>query len=193
MRVVVVVHDYVTDMAAREVARLRELLASITRTEVTICALSELRDSSCSISEKDLVYPLLLLRGRGYSEVLSVASTRGARVISLLSLEDIVEALSRELVGCSSVLLVHAEAGRSKALNDIARELGEKLKAFVEVSRDCSSVADCIVVASLLPGSTTLRSLERCGDRVVIPYLLPLLENTIVERLKRYTEASSDL
>ncbi|MEM4631922.1 MAG: hypothetical protein QW617_06085 [Acidilobaceae archaeon] len=192
LRVVVVVHGY-TASAASEAERLKAMLNSKLGVEVELCTQEEVRESSCLISDRDIVYPLFLLRGSGYLEVVTKASSRGAKIVEPPSLKDAVGPLSEKLSGCRSVSLVHPEAERSETLREVARLLQEKLGVPVNLFKKCSGSEDCVAVLSLLPGITSLRASEECGDKLLVSHLLPLLEEAIVSRLKVYIEASGNL
>lgn len=193
MKIKLVTHDYTLAAAAREAERLRDLLRERLGADVDLCTQSDVREERCGISSSDIVYPLLIFRGAGYRDIVSTAKERGARVVPPPPLEKIAEIVASAVRDCSSILLLHPEAGRLETLSEIAERVERSLGAPVSLSRDCREGYECAVVLSLLPGVTSRRAMEDCGNARLIPYLLLLLEDVIVQWFKSNAEAPSYL
>ena len=193
-RLVMVYHDPGDPEGHLMVERLLERVCkNVGITECSRIPISDVEEGRVGFSKGDLVYALFLGRGGHFETVREAASRAGARLLGSIPPRLVAEVLAPALKGCRSVDLAYWPAKRfverhMADLEEARKYLEESLRVPVRLKSKCEGCsAECIVGYTLMPGRLS-RRVESLKGRAKVPYLLPYLEEPLVEYIEKLVE-----
>ena len=193
-RLVIVYHDPGDPQGHLMVERLlRKVCDGAGITGCSKIPISDVEEGKAAFSKGDLVYALFLGRGGHFETVKEAVLKAGARLLGSIPPRLVAEVLAPALKGCKSIDLAYWPAKRfverhMADLEEARKALEEALGVPVKLKSKCEGCnADCIVGYTLMPGRLSKR-VESMGGKAKVSYLLPYLEEPLVEYIEKLVE-----